>query len=120
MNNIPLAYGLCLILFFIGIYGVVTKKNVVKIIISLIIMENAVNLFLLLVGYRHGGIAPILKKGMDSKEFAAAAVDPLVQAMVLTSIVIGLSIIALMVAIAIRLYQRFGSFDVSKMRDLRG
>lgn len=120
MNNMPIIYGLCMVLFSIGLYGVVTKRNAIKIIISIIIMENAVNLFILLLGYKTNGIAPILKQGMDIRNFAWTAVDPLTQAMVLTSIVIGLSVVALMVAIAIRLYERFGTFDISEMKDLKG
>ncbi|MFC2062268.1 sodium:proton antiporter [Elusimicrobiota bacterium] len=120
MSSIPLAYGLCIFLFFIGLYGVITKKNVVKIIISIIIMENALNLFLLLIGFRKGGIAPILKSGMDVEKFANTAVDPLPQAMVLTAIVIGFSVAALMVAVAIRLYQRFNTFDITEIKDLKG
>jgi multisubunit Na+/H+ antiporter MnhC subunit len=120
MIELPLAFSLCMVLFFIGLYGIVTKKNAIKIIISIIIMENSVNLFLLLVGYQKGGFAPVMKEGMSAAEFAAGSVDPLTQAMVLTSIVIGLSIVALMVAIAIRIYDRFGTFDVSKIKDLKG
>ena len=120
MINLPLAYSLSIILFFIGLYGIVTKKNAIKIIISIIVMQNAVNLFLLLVGYRSDGIAPVMTREMTVESFTALAVDPLTQAMVLTSIVIGLSVIALMVAIAIRIYDRFGTFDVSKIKDLKG
>lgn len=119
MSNVPIIYGLSLFLFAVGLYGVVTKKNVVKIIISIIIMENAINMFILLLGYKHKGIAPIFRNGMTTFEFATSAVDPLAQAMVLTSIVIGLAIIALMVAMAIRIYERFGTFDISKMKDLK-
>ncbi len=120
MNNMPLAYGLAMILFAVGLYGVVCKKNAVKIIISLLIMENAVNLFILLIGYRKDGIAPVMVKGQEASEFASMAVDPLAQAIVITSIVIGLSIVALMIAIAIRLYDRYKTFDTSKMKDLKG
>ncbi|MDA3793006.1 MAG: cation:proton antiporter subunit C [Elusimicrobia bacterium] len=120
MISLPVTYSLCLVLFFIGLYGIVTKKNAVKIIISIIIMENSVNLFLLLVGYRKDGIAPIMTEGMSVEKFVSGAVDPLTQAMVLTSIVIGLSVVALMVAIAIRIYERFNTFDVSEIKDLKG
>ncbi len=120
MINLPLTYSLCMVLFFIGLYGIATKKNAIKIIISIIIMQNAVNLFILLVGYQKDGTAPIITEGMSVENFVAGSVDPLTQAMVLTSIVIGLSIIALMVAIAIRIYDRFKTFDVSKIKDLKG
>lgn len=113
-------YVLTLILFFVGLYGVCCKKNLVKVILGFIIMDYAINLMLILMGYRKSGIAPILKKGQDIGAFVAKAVDPLPQALVLTSIVIGLGITALFVAIAIRLYERFGTFDVTKIRKLRG
>lgn len=112
------AYGLCLLLFAVGLYGALSQKNLIKIIIGLSIAGNAVNLFLIMLGYRHGGKAPIQVPGEEA--LAATAVDPLPQAMVLTAIVIELGIMALLVAIAMRLYQRFGTYDVSEMRRLRG
>jgi len=113
-------YVLCLLLFMVGIYGVLTQRNLIKIILSVAIMEYAVNLFLILVGYRTGGIAPIAG-GVESPEsFARLAVDPLPQAMVLTAIVIGLAVLALLVAIALRLYHRYGTYDINEMRKLRG
>jgi len=119
MSSIPIIYGMCIVLFCVGLYGLVTKKNVVKVIISILIMENAVNMFILLLGYKAKGIAPILKEGMEVEKFSAAAVDPLSQTMALTSIAIGLAMVALMVAIAIRIYERFGTFDISEMKDLK-
>ena len=111
-----LAFGLLLV----GIYAVVAKKNLIKIIIGLAVIGYAVNLLLVLVGYRSGGTAPILSKGESAASLAARSVDPLPQAMVLTSIVIGLSITALMVAIALRLYEKYGTFDMNRMRKLKG
>ena len=113
-------YSLCLVLFMVGLYGVVTKKNMVKIVLGLIIMEYAVNLFLILIGYRMGGVAPILDKSTVKENFVQHVVDPLPQALVLTTIVIGLGVIALMVALCIRLYERYGTFDITKIRRLRG
>ncbi|MFO7900800.1 MAG: NADH-quinone oxidoreductase subunit K [Planctomycetota bacterium] len=113
-------YVLSIAVLLVGIYGVVAKKNVVKIIVGVLLLDYAVNLFLVLVGYRSGGTAPILGEGETGAELAARAVDPLPQAMVLTSIVIGLGLTALMVAIAIRLYEKYGTFDADEMRKLRG
>jgi len=118
-------YALCFVLILIGLYGVVVKKNVVKIVVSLAVMEYGINLLLVLIGYRapKGGdmaLAPILEEGVKASEFAAQAVDPLPQAMVLTSIVISLGVLALMVAICIRLYERYGTFDITEMRKLKG
>ena len=113
-------FALCFVLIAVGLYGVVVKKNVVKIVISLAIMEYGINLLLILIGYRNEGHAPILDTGADPAVFAAGAVDPLPQALVLTSIVIGLGMLALLVAICIRLYERYGTFDITEMRRLRG
>ncbi|MBN1794458.1 MAG: NADH-quinone oxidoreductase subunit K [Candidatus Omnitrophica bacterium] len=113
-------YALCFVLFMVGLYCVVVKKNLVKIVLGLAIMEYAVNLFLILIGYRKDGIAPIIDGATDAKTFAAASVDPLPQALVLTSIVIGLGVLTLMVALCIRLYERYGTFDITQIRRLRG
>ena len=113
-------YELCFILFMLGLYCVLTKKNTVKIVIGIIIMDYAVNLFLILLGYRFGGQAPIIDKSTELIEFSKTAVDPLPQALVLTSIVIGLGCVSLMVAICIRLYERYKTFDITKMRRLKG
>ena len=111
-----LAFGLLLI----GLYAVVAKKNIIKIIVGVLILDYAVNMILVLVGYRAAGGAPILTKGQNATAFAKTAVDPLPQAMVLTSIVIGLGITALMVAMAIRLYEKYHTFDMNEIRKLRG
>lgn len=109
-------YVLCAVLLMIGLYCVAVKKNLIKIIIGIGIMEYAVNLFLVVLGYREGGTAPIIEKGLLNPIF----VDPLPQALVLTAIVIGLAVTALMVAIALRIYDRYGTFDVTKIRRLKG
>jgi len=113
-------YMLTFGLLVLGMYTVVAKKNVIKIIVGVLIIEYAVNMLLVLVGYRHNGVAPIQEAGQSQQAFAAAAVDPLPQAMVLTSIVIGLSIVAMMVTLGIRLYEKYGTFDTNKIRKLRG
>ena len=109
-------YLLCLILFGVGLYCVIVKRNIVKIIIGLGICEYAVNLFFILAGYRMNGRSPILEKGREIKDI----VDPLPQALVLTSIVIGLAVTAFLVALAIRIYEKYGTFDVTQLRRLKG
>ena len=108
----------------IGVYAVVAKKNVIKIIVGVLIIDYAINMLLVLVGYREGRAGsvtpPILAEGQSPADLAATAVDPLPQAMVLTSIVIGLGLTALMVALAIRLHEKYGTFDMDRIRKLRG
>ena len=109
-------YFLCLILFAVGIYCILRKRNIIKIIIGIMIVEYAVHLFFALAGYRMDGRAPIFSPG----EGIVNMVDPLPQALVLTAIVIGLAVTALMIAIAIRIYEKYGTFDITKIRKLHG
>jgi multicomponent Na+:H+ antiporter subunit C len=109
-------YLLCLALFCVGLYGVLRKRNLVKIIVGLGIMEYSMNLFFVLVGYRFHGRAPILAQDQNVLNM----VDPLPQALVLTSIVIGLGVTALVISIAIRIYEKYGTFDITKIKKLKG
>jgi multicomponent Na+:H+ antiporter subunit C len=113
-------YFLALVLLVMGLYCLVAKKNIIKKIIGIVITEYSVNLFLILIGYKKGGIAPILLKGMEASEVADRGVDPLPQALVLTSIVIGLGVLALMVSMCLRLYEKYKTFDMSEINELRG
>jgi len=120
-------YALCFLLFMIGLYCAVVKKNMVKIVIGIMVMEYAVNLFLIMLGYRFDGRAPIVGKedvagvgGQVSDLFVSSCVDPLPQALVLTAIVISLGSLALMISICIRTYEKYGTFDITKIRRLRG
>ena len=80
-------YLLCLTLFCVGLYCIVRKRNIIKIIVGVIIAEYAVNLMFILVAYRIEGRSPIHSSGGVVENM----VDPLPQAVVLTAIVIGLA-----------------------------
>jgi multicomponent Na+:H+ antiporter subunit C len=113
-------YVLLAVLLGVGLYGLLVKRNLLKKVLGLAIIEHAVNLFLILVGYRKGGVAPILLPGADPADFAARSVDPLPQALVLTSIVIGLGLVMLMVALSLRIHERHGTLDATQLRRLKG
>ena len=113
-------YILCTILLLLGVYGVIAKKNLVKIVIGLFIIEYAVNLMLILVGYRTGGSAPIVTSVENAAVQAASFVDPIPQALIVTSIVIGLGTTALVIALCLRLYEKYGTFDILQIRRLKG
>ncbi len=112
-------YFMCAVLLMMGLYCLVAKKNIVKKIIGIVIMDYAVNLYLITIGYKKGGVAPIIDK-TTSPELLERFVDPLPQALVLTSIVIGLGTLSLMVSMVIRLYEKHGTFDMSQISKLRG
>lgn len=109
-------YALCFALFLVGLYGMITKRDLVKIILASGVMGYAVNLMFVLVGYRQRAMYPILEPGKP----VPAMVDPLPQALVLTSIVIELGVTSLLVALAIRLFQKYKTFDITEIRRLRG
>jgi len=109
-------YLLCLILFCLGLYCILRRRNIIKIIIGIIIAEYAVNLFFIVVAYRMEGRSPLFSE--DSQ--ILNMVDALPQALVLTSIVIGLATTSLLIAIAMRIYEKYKTFDITKIRDLRG
>ncbi len=108
-------YYLTCLLFLIGVFGLLTQRNIVKLIISVLIIENAVNLFLVLSGYREGGAAPIITSVTSQSRISVVSVDPFPQAMVMTSIVIGLSVLALMTAIALRIYHIYGTYNIDEI-----
>ncbi|MGE5279781.1 MAG: sodium:proton antiporter [Deltaproteobacteria bacterium] len=110
------AYILCLILFCVGLYCILRRRNIIKIIVGVIIAEYAVNLFFVMVGYRWEGRSPIFAPDTPIRDM----VDALPQAVVLTSIVIGLATTALLVALAMRIYGKYGTFDITKIKELRG
>jgi len=111
-------YLLCFALFLVGIYGIITKRDLVRIIISWGIMGYAVNLMFVLFGYKNGSIYPIFVK--NAPVLPQTMVDPLPQALVLTSIVIELGNTAMLAALAVRLFQKYQTFDITKIRRLSG
>lgn len=101
-----------IILMLIGVYGLLTNRHIIKMIVALNILEVGLNLFIIAVGYSENTIAPILTKfNQGATNFA----DPLPQALVLTAIVIGVGTTAIMLAVARKLYQQYGTFDITEM-----
>ncbi len=113
LTNLP--FVAVALMLLIGFYGVIFKKNLIKIAIGVTIIQSAVNLFLVSLGYLKGGIAPVYTLASQEKMVA-----PTVQALTLTSIVIGLAVTALMLALIVRIYQHYDSIDSDDVRRLKG
>ncbi|ASJ00945.1 NADH-quinone oxidoreductase subunit K [Thermococcus gorgonarius] len=116
LPSISVYYFGAISLVLIGLYGVLVKKNLMKILISLSIMETGVNLLLISIGYVSGKSAPILSEGIGP----AQAVDPIPQALVLTAIVIGVATTALALSTAMIIYEKYGTLNIEEIRRLRG
>ena len=110
-------FGGSILLILIGLYGVIAKRNLIKILIGLSLMDTGVNVLLVSLGYVNGGNAPILTSIIKSN--SGAFVDPVPQALVLTAIVIGVAILALGLAVVIRIYEKYGTLDISEIRGLK-
>ncbi len=103
--------ALLLCLLLIGFWGVVAKKNIIKKIFGLNILNAAAVMLFILEGNRIGTEAPILEPGL------AQVVDPIPQALMLTAIVIGVCVTALALTLAVHLYRITGSFDIDTIRE---
>lgn len=102
---------LILILFLVGLWGIVAKQNIVKKIFGLTILNSALVILFVLEGSKAGTHAPILTEGIEN------VVDPVPQALMLTAIVIGVCITALALALAFRLYKATGSFHIDTIHE---
>ena len=114
-------YVVCVLLIVLGLYAVCTQKNLIKTILGMGIIDYGINLLIVSTGFNDGGTAPIyqmsdLLNGAASQFF----VDPVPQALTLTSIVIGACVDAMALAIIIMIKKKYGSINVDDVRRLRG
>jgi multicomponent Na+:H+ antiporter subunit C len=103
VSLIVLCSGLGLIL--IGLWGMLTQRNLIRIIIGFSLMDTGIHMVMVSIGYVTGGTAPIINDAVPIAEAASRVVDPVPSALVLTAIVIGLGVTAVMLSFAVRLYK---------------
>jgi multicomponent Na+:H+ antiporter subunit C len=109
-------YITSILMILIGLYAVLVKSNLVKIVIGLSIMDAGIHLLFIAIGYVQDKTAPIFsKEALSAKDM----VDPVPQALVLTAIVIGLAVTAVALGVVIRLYNHHKTLDVKKIRTLK-
>jgi multicomponent Na+:H+ antiporter subunit C len=100
----------------IGIYGVATSKNLIHLSLCLTVTQSATYILLLAIGYKHGGAPPIFK----SMKLGTKAVDPVVQALTLTDIVVSVTVLALVLALAVDAHNLKGTVDPDELAEFRG
>jgi multisubunit Na+/H+ antiporter MnhC subunit len=103
------------VLIGIAFYIIISQRNLVKLVMGLSILASGVNLFLITLGYRKGGVAPIYTHAP-----AGIMVLPVPQALTLTSIVIAVATLALMLSMVVLIYRHTGSTDSEKSRIMKG
>jgi multicomponent Na+:H+ antiporter subunit C len=111
-----LPYAVAAWLFVIGLYGVVTSRNLVHLVICLGVIQSSSYVLLLAIGYRTGAAAPIFA----DIPVGTPAVDPIVQALMLTDIVVEVTVVALLLALAVQVHKRHGTLDPDKLQKLKG
>ncbi|HPT15855.1 MAG TPA: cation:proton antiporter subunit C [Kiritimatiellia bacterium] len=112
---LKLPYFTVVVLTLLGLAAMIFKKNLIKILMGLSLMESAVNLFLVATGYRTGGVAPIFTNAPSPHMTL-----PTVQALTLTSIVIGVATSAMMLSFAMVIYKKYGTVDADQVKKLKG
>jgi multicomponent Na+:H+ antiporter subunit C len=103
-------------IFVVGLYGIVTSRDFIHLIVSLSVTQSSTYVLLLAIGYRTGASAPIFY----SRPLETRAVDPVVQALTLTDVVVAVTVTALLLALALQAHKRFGTLDPEALRNLRG
>ena len=111
-----LPYAVAGWLLLVGLYGVVTSRDYLHLIICLMVAQSATYALLLAVGYVNGGKAPIFAD-LDP---SAKVVDPVVQALTLTDVVVEAVVTALLLTLAAQAHKRFGTLDPDRLGALRG
>jgi len=117
MEYISLTTGFLIILA--GLWAIMTRKNIIRIIIGFSLFDTGLHIVMVTMAYVKGGTAPILDSADLLNNTASKIVDPVPQALVLTAIVIGLGVTALMLAYAMKLYQEKRSLDIESFKDLK-
>jgi multicomponent Na+:H+ antiporter subunit C len=112
------------LLMLIGIWAMLSRKHLIRIVIGFAIVDTGINLVIVALGYVKGKTAPIIDSAVSSAQGAIAGaeavgkvVDPIPSALVLTAIVIGLAVTALMLAYVIRLNHAGNSLNIDDFGD---
>jgi multicomponent Na+:H+ antiporter subunit C len=100
----------------VGLYGIARSSNLIHMILCLSVVQSSTYVLLLAIGFRTGAGAPIFA---DQAPYRPA-VDPVVQALTLTDVVVEATVVALLLSLAIDAHRRFGTLDPQELREMRG
>ena len=118
ISLIVLCSGLVLVL--IGLWGMLTQRNMIRMIVGFSLTDTGIHMVMVSIGYVTGGTAPIINDAVPIAEAASRVVDPVPSALVLTAIVIGLGVTAVMLSYAVRIYKARGTLMIDECTESRG
>ncbi|MEU8951052.1 NADH-quinone oxidoreductase subunit K [Streptomyces sp. NPDC048489] len=104
-------------IFLVGCYGLATSRNLVHAVGCLAVCQSSTYVLLLAVGFRDGATAPVFS---DLEPGSRTLVDPVVQALALTDVVVGATVTALLLALVLQVAKRHGTVDPDELSELRG
>ena len=110
-----LAYAVAGWICLVGIFGAITSRNLIHLALCLTVTQSSTYVLLLAVGYRQGGVAPVFVDIPHN----TPAVDPIVQALTLTDVVVGGAVTALLLAIAVQIEKHLHTLDPDELDPLR-
>lgn len=103
-------------IFLCGLYGIVRSRQLVHMVICLTVLQSSTYVFLLAIGFRKGGYAPIFADISPG----VVTVDPIVQALMLTDVVVETTVVALLLAMVVKAYEKGGTTSPDDLRFMRG
>jgi multicomponent Na+:H+ antiporter subunit C len=109
-----LDYSLAALLFLVGLYGMLARPHLVRKLMAMNILQVAVIVFFILIGYKTDATPPIARTG-DTAPVARDYINPLPHTLMLTAIVVSVSTTGVALSLLIRIYRRFGTLDESKL-----
>ena len=111
-----LAFGVAGWIFLIGVYGAIVSKNLIHLALCLTVTQSATYILLLSIGYKRHGTAPIFK----GVELGTTSVDPIVQSLTLTDVVVSVTVVGLILALALNAYDKTGTVDPDELAEMKG
>jgi len=112
LSTIVLCSGFGLIM--IGLWGMLTQRNMIRMIIGFSLLDTGIHMVMIAIGYITGGTAPIIDAAVPAAKATAMVVDPVPSALVLTAIVIGLGVTAVMLSFAVRIHQTRRTLNIDE------
>ncbi len=106
-------------LILVGLWGILTRRHILRTALAFTLADTGINLLLVWTGFLPGRAAPIIDSTVETAVVTSTVVDPLPQALVLTSIVIGVAVAALFVVVAVLTSKQTGTADVRRMKELK-
>lgn len=119
LNMTNMIFLLSFLLMGVGLWGILTRRHLIRMIIGFSILDTGVHVLLVAIGYRKDGTAPILDESLSLADALNRGVDPLPSALVLTAIVIGLAVTALMLSYAVRMVQNHKKVHCNEHKELK-